>query len=150
MVSSPFAEIVPTWVISFLSLVLLARSLSAATMVSTALSMPRLISIGLWPAATSFEPSRKIDCASTVAVVVPSPAVSLVFEATSRTIWAPMFSKRFSSSISFATVTPSLVTTGDPKDFSITTLRPLGPSVTFTALARASTPLRTSLRAVSV
>jgi hypothetical protein len=35
-----------------------------------------------------------------------------VFEATSRTIWAPMFSKRFSSSISLATVTPSLVTGG--------------------------------------
>jgi len=35
--------------------------------------------------------------------VVPSPATSLVLLATSRTIWAPMFSKRFSSSISLAT-----------------------------------------------
>ena len=33
-----------------------------------------------------------IACASTVAVVVPSPAMSLVFEATSLTSWAPMFS----------------------------------------------------------
>ena len=33
-------------------------------------------------------------------------------DATSRTICAPMFSKRFSSSISLATVTPSLVTVG--------------------------------------
>src|SRR5262245_61343572 len=51
-----------------------------------------------------------------------------------------MFSNLSSSSISLATVTPSLVMRGAPNDFSITTLRPLGPSVTFTALARVSTP----------
>jgi hypothetical protein len=39
-----------------------------------------------------------------------------------------------------ATVTPSLVVRGAPKLLSITTLRPLGPSVTFTASARMSTP----------
>jgi hypothetical protein len=39
-----------------------------------------------------------------------------------------------------ATVTPSLVMRGAPNDLSMTTLRPLGPSVTFTALARMSTP----------
>jgi len=50
------------------------------------------------------------------AVVVPSPACSEVFEATSRTICAPMFSNLFSSSISFATVTPSLLTHGAPND----------------------------------
>src|SRR5829696_5196249 len=60
--------------------------------------------------------------------------------ATSRTICAPMFSNLSSSSISFATVTPSLVMRGAPKLLSRTTLRPLGPSVTFTALARMSTP----------
>ena len=75
-----------------------------------------------------------------MAVVVPSPARSLVFEATSRTIWAPMFSNLSASSISLATVTPSLVMRGAPNDFSITTLRPFGPSVTFTALLRISTP----------
>src|SRR5262245_18993268 len=53
-----------------------------------------------------------------------------------------MFSNLSSSSISLATVTPSLVTTGAPKDFSITTLRPLGPRVTVTASARRLTPLR--------
>src|SRR6185436_8639242 len=111
--------------------------------------MPRLISIGLWPAATSLEPSRKIDCASTVAVVVPSPALSDVLEATSLTICAPMFSNLFSSSISLATVTPSLVTVGAPHDFSITTLRPRGPRVTLTALARVSTPTIMRLRARS-
>jgi hypothetical protein len=51
-----------------------------------------------------------------------------------------MFSNLSSSSISLATVTPSLVMRGAPNDLSSTTLRPLGPSVTFTALARMSTP----------
>ena len=92
---------------------------------------------------------RGIEAASTVAVVVPSPARSLVFEATSRTIWAPMFSSGSESSISFATVTPSLVTVGAPNFLSMTTLRPLGPSVTFTALARASTPRSSARRASS-
>src|ERR1043166_8802258 len=44
-----------------------------------------------------------------VAVVVPSPATSEVFDATSRTICAPMFSSGSFRSISLATVTPSLV-----------------------------------------
>jgi hypothetical protein len=80
--------------------------------------------------------------ARTVAVVVPSPALSLVFEATSRTIWAPMFSSLPKSSISLATVTPSFVTTGDPQLFSMTTFRPLGPSVTLTASASVLTPFK--------
>jgi hypothetical protein len=50
-----------------------------------------------------------------------------------------MFSMGSSNSISLATVTPSFVTAGAPNFFSITTLRPLGPSVTFTASARVST-----------
>src|SRR6185295_4915336 len=53
----------------------------------------------------------------------------------------------FSSSISFATVTPSLVMVGEPNDFSITTLRPLGPRVTFTASASVLTPRRIASRA---
>jgi hypothetical protein len=85
--------------------------------------------------------------ASTVAVVVPSPAMSEVCEATSLTICAPMFSNLSFSSISFATETPSLVTVGAPKDFSSTTLRPLGPRVTLTALARMLTPFIMRLRA---
>ena len=86
------------------------------------------------------EESRTIAAASTVAVVVPSPAASADLEATSRTICAPMFSNLSSSSISLATVTPSLVMRGAPNDLSSTTLRPLGPSVTLTALWRMSTP----------
>ena len=115
--------------------------------ISQAMFMPRCRSIGFMPAATAFDPSRTMAWASTVAVVVPSPARSLVFEATSRTIWAPMFWNLFESSISFATVTPSLVMRGAPNDLSITTLRPFGPSVTLTALARISTPSRRRTRA---
>src|SRR2546430_17564517 len=86
--------------------------------------------------------------AKTVAVVVPSPAMSLVVLATSRTICAPMFSKRFASSISLATVTPSLVDSGEPNDLSRTTLRPRGPRVIFTVLASLSIPRWMSPRAV--
>src|SRR5690349_7542631 len=110
--------------------------------------MPRLRSIGLAPAVMSFVPSAKMACARTVAVVVPSPATSEVLAATSFTICAPMFSNRFSSSISLATVTPSLVMVGAPQDFSRTTLRPRGPSVTFTALASVLSPLPIRLRAL--
>ena len=92
------------------------------------------------PEATNFMPSRTIAWASTVAVVVPSPATSEVLEATSFTICAPMFSNLSLSSISFATDTPSLVTVGAPNERSSTTLRPLGPSVTFTASARMFRP----------
>ena len=63
-----------------------------STAASTAASMPRLSDIGLAPAATLRRPSRTIDHASTVAVVVPSPATSSVFLATSLTSSAPIFS----------------------------------------------------------
>src|SRR2546426_9141678 len=85
-------------------------------------------------------------CASTVAVVVPSPATSDVLLATSLTIWAPMFSRGSLSSISFATVTPSLVMRGEPYFLSRTTLRPLGPRVILTASARRLTPRRIDCR----
>jgi len=111
--------------------------------------MPRLRLIGSWPAATSLAPSVKIARASTVAVVVPSPATSEVFDATSFTICAPMFWNLFSSSISLATVTPSLVTVGAPHDFSITTLRPRGPRVTLTVSASVLTPCSSRCRASS-
>jgi len=44
-----------------------------------------------------------------------------------------MFSNLSFNSISLATVTPSFVITGAPKDFSIATLQPFGPKVTLTA-----------------
>ena len=114
MVLSPFADTVPTWAISSLVETLRARRFSSSITQSVARSIPRLRSIGLMPAATDLNPSRVIACASTVAVVVPSPAVSEVRVATSRTSCAPMFSKRSVSSISLATVTPSLVMRGAP------------------------------------
>src|SRR5215468_8404401 len=137
---SPLAEMVPTCATSEEAATGLARFSRSLTTALTAMSMPRLRSIGFMPAATDLPPSRTMACASTVAVVVPSPAVSLVFEATSRSICAPIFSNLSSSSISLATVTPSLVIRGAPKDFSMTTLRPFGPSVTFTEFASVSTP----------
>ena len=58
-----------------------------------------------------------------------------------------MFSNLSSSSISLATVTPSLLMRGAPKDLSRMTLRPLGPSVPLTALMRISTPRNSRSRA---
>ena len=88
---------------------------------STAISMPRLRPSGFAPAATFFSPACTIACASTVAVVVPSPATSLVAVATSRTNWAPWFWKTSSTSISRAIVTPSFVIVGAPYFLSRTT-----------------------------
>src|SRR2546422_755166 len=68
---------VPTWAISFRPAVGTEIFLSSSTTVSTALSMPRFSAIGFDPAVTDFNPSRKIACASPVAVVVPSPLSSL-------------------------------------------------------------------------
>src|SRR4029077_14604429 len=157
---SPLAEMVPTCAISSFEVTFLEFFLRSATTVSTARSTPRLRSIGFMPAATALAPSLTMACASTVAVVVPSPAWSEVFEASSRTICAPMFSNLSSSSISLATVTPSLVMRGAPNDLSSRTLRPLGPSVTRTAwvsvsmpcniLSRASTENFTSLADISI
>ena len=129
--------------------VLLERISISLTVISTALSMPCLMSSGLLPAVTLRRPSRMIACASTVAVVVPSPAMSLVFDATSLTSCAPMFSNTSGSSISLAMVTPSLVIVGEPNFLSSTTLRPLGPSVTFTASARMFAPRSSARRALS-
>src|ERR1700694_753802 len=158
--TSPLEEMVPTWAISSFEVTFLEFLTRSATTASTARSIPRFRSIGFMPAATDLAPSRTIAAASTVAVVVPSPAASAALEATSRTIWAPMFSNLSSSSISLATVTPSLVMRGAPNDLSSTTLRPLGASVTRTAwasvsmpwsiLSRASTANLTSLAAISV
>ena len=61
-----------------------------------------------------------------------------------------MFSNGSWRSISLETVTPSLVTVGPPNDLSMITLRPVGPSVTPTALASFSAPASNFLRASSV
>src|SRR2546423_8488586 len=122
----------------------------SSTTAMTPRSRPRFRSIGLAPAAMFFMPSWTIACASTTEVVVPSPAMSLVLVAASLRSCAPMFSKGSSSSTSRATVTPSCVTVGDPNFLSSATLRPLGPSVVFTAFAMVSMPFLSFLRASSV
>ena len=57
--------------------------LISSTMASTPLAMPRLRPIGLAPAVTFFRPSVMMAWASTIDVVVPSPATSFVLVATS-------------------------------------------------------------------
>src|ERR687891_496969 len=133
----------------FLSLVDFESFFSSSVTALTAASMPRLRPIGLAPAVTLRSPSRRIACASTVAVVVPSPATSDVLDATSFRSCAPMFSYLSFSSTSLATVTPSLVIVGLPNFLSMTTLRPLGPSVAATAAAMMLMPLSRLARASS-
>jgi len=113
----------------------------------TALRMPRTRALASAPAVMYFRPQRKMASASTVAVVVPSPASSPVLLAASFTSLAPMFSTLQRSSISSATLTPSLVTVGPPQLLSSTALRPRGPSVLLTAAASFSTPASRLLRA---
>jgi hypothetical protein len=92
------------------------------------------------PAATDLHPSLKIALARIVAVVVPSPALSLAYYATYLIKLAPILWYLFANSISFATVTPSFVIFGDPNVLSKTTFLPLGPRVTDTASASMSAP----------
>src|SRR5580698_10146860 len=143
------AEMAATWAISALSSTSLDWALMDSTTAATALSMPFLRAVGLAPAATLRRPSRTSAWASTVAVVVPSPATSLVLVATSLTSWAPMFSNGSSNSTSRAMVTPSLVMVGAPNFLSMTTLRPLGPIVTLTVSASLFTPASRPRRAAS-
>jgi hypothetical protein len=101
---------VPTWAISLLVVVGLESFLSSSTtavdgLVDAALEVHRVHAGG-----DGFMPSRTIAWASTVAVVVPSPATSEVLEATSAPSARPCSRTCPSSSISLATVTPSLVT----------------------------------------
>ena len=63
-----------------------------STAATTAASMPFFSDMGLAPAATLRRPSWTMAQARTVAVVVPSPATSSVFLATSLTSSAPIFS----------------------------------------------------------
>ena len=120
-ISSSAAEMAATRAIWSLPEISVESSLIVSTTWSTAFSMPRLRASGFAPAATFLRPSRTIRWASTVAVVVPSPATSLVAVATSRTSWAPWLANGSSISISRAIETPSLVMVGAPNFLSITT-----------------------------
>lgn len=100
------------------------RFFSSLMTVSTAIMTPRRISTGLAPLLMVSKPSLAMARANTVAVVVPSPASSLVLLATSCTSLAPMFLYLSFRSILLATVTPSLVTLGLPQLCSMMTVRP--------------------------
>src|SRR6266571_1772907 len=148
-ISRSCAEIVATCAISCSPLTGVAALSRATLIASTAESMPRFKAAGLAPAATLRRPALTSAWASTVAVVVPSPATSFVLVATDLASCAPRFSYGSSSSISRAIVTPSFVITGGPNDLSMTTLRPLGPIVTLTVSASLSTPRSSARRASS-
>src|SRR4030042_5431253 len=103
---------------------------------------------GFMPAVTYFNPSVKIASAKTVEVVVPSPTSAEVLLATWLTIFAPIFLNGSGSSISLLTVTPSLVTFGEPQLLCRMTFLPVGPSVTLTASASCDNPSLRCARAV--
>ena len=149
-ISTSPAEIAPTCAISSFDSTFLALFVSSSITFLEASSIPRLINTGFAPEATIFSPSLIKACANTVAVVVPSPATSFDFVATSFTICAPRFSIGSLSSISFAIVTPSFVIIGAPNPLSNTTFLPFGPSVIFTASANVSTPTSSAFLASSL
>ncbi len=91
-ISVSCAESEATWAISSLDSISRAFSSRRSETASTALSIPRLRPEGAAPAATLRRPSLTIAWARTVAVVVPSPAMSLVLVATSLASCAPRFS----------------------------------------------------------
>ena len=146
--SSP-AEIEATCAIAFLDSTGLLIFLSSSTVASTAFCIPFFNTIGFAPAARFLSPSLIIACANTTAVVVPSPATSLVLVETSLTSCAPIFSNGSLSSISLAIVTPSLVISGAPYFLSRTTFLPLGPNVILTVSARVFTPASSAFLASS-
>src|SRR3954462_15407542 len=154
LISSPISRsreaISPIWAMCDFPSTGIAFSLSTSATLSAALEMPMPRAIGLAPAATLRRPAATMAWASTVAVVVPSPATSLVLVATDLASCAPRFSYGSSRSISRAMVTPSLVIVGAPNFLSMTTLRPRGPSVTLTASASLSTPRSRERRASSL
>src|SRR2546425_1546728 len=143
------ADSAATWAISSRPSTSRACFCRCSTTAATPFSMPRFRPIGLAPAATFLIPWWTMARASTVAVVVPSPATSLVLVAPSLASWAPMFSHGSSSSTSLAMVTPSLVMVGAPHFLSRTTFRPLGPMVMATASASLFTPASRARRASS-
>ena len=144
-ISSSPEDTAPTWAIASSVSTVLDWCFNSLTATSTALAIPFLINIGFAPAVTFLRPSLIIAWAKTVAVVVPSPATSLVLVATCLTSWAPIFSNLSSNSISLAIVTPSFVISGTPYILSSITFLPFGPNVTLTVSANLFTPLSRAL-----
>jgi hypothetical protein len=128
-------EIVATSLICESSVISVDISFSLSTTIATASSIPFLILTGLEPSLICLIPSSKIAVANTVEVVVPSPTslADLIdtFLANSEPIDSVWSSN---SCISFATVTPSLVTLISPYCSLIKTVLPAGPKVDATLL----------------
>src|SRR6266545_4486768 len=100
------AEMAAMFAISSRDSISFAWSLMESTAEVTAFSIPRFNTMGLAPAATFFIPRRTMARASTVAVVVPSPATSLVFVATSlASLLTPASRARRASSLNFSCLT---------------------------------------------
>ena len=89
-ISGSADEIDATWAICSFESTSIEAALIESTAAATPASMPRFRPIGLAPAARLRRPWWTMAHASTVAVVVPSPATSSVFLATSLTSAAPM------------------------------------------------------------
>ena len=151
MVVSPLALTVPTWAISFGSFVDLLIFLSSPTRDSTALSMPRLISIGVV--------TRGDELAALAEDGLREHGGGGGAVASDVTGLRGHFAHHLGAHVLELVLELDLLGDGhavlgdrgwEPKLFSITTLRPLGPSVTFTASASALTPARIRLRAVSL
>mmetsp|Transcript_13114 Transcript_13114/g.27682 ORF Transcript_13114/g.27682 Transcript_13114/m.27682 type:complete len:262 (-) Transcript_13114:18-803(-) len=135
MASSFPAEMDATALMSSLPSMGLAFFLSSVIKNSHALSIPFFTLMGFAPLSMYCRPYLMSSLARTLAVVVPSPAVSFAFPATSLMSCAPAFSTGQGKSMALAMDTPSLMTSGFPYDCSRTTFLPLGPSVTLTASA---------------
>ena len=110
--------------------------------------MPRLIWLALAPAVMFFRPSVEdrfgVDGGGGGAVARVLGGLGGDFL---NHLGADVLDSESSISISLATVTPSLVTVGEPKDFSRMTTRPEGPRVVLTALESFWTPRRMAWRA---
>ena len=143
--SSPPALTVATFLISE-PFILILFDFNFSKTKANPFSIPFFSSIGLAPAAIFFNPSWTIIWVKIVAVVVPSPALSLVLDATCSINFAPKLEIGFSRLISLATVDPSLTTSGEPNFCSITTFLALGPIVTLTASATVLTPFSIASR----
>ena len=118
-----------------------AISLSLPTTCSVQRCRPRCNSVGDTPARINFWDSLRMALASTVEVVVPSPASVFVWTAACLIICAPAFSNGSSRATKCATVTPSFVMKGIFPFSCSKTLLPFGPNVEATLSANISAPL---------
>ena len=98
----------------FLILRTVAILLTSSDIILAALRIPLFNATGLIPAVTALIPLLTNACAIIVDVVVPSPALESLLDATSCIKRAPTFSSGSRKLISRAMVTPSLTISGAP------------------------------------